>query len=233
MIISKIIITITSIFFLIYLALSLDSEYIAAVLITFSEKTLGKDAEFTRYLTERTHRELYSPLKLLEIESNRNINENNKLTFNLNDTKVNEKTIFLIDEIDNMDLNKIDKIYYKKLNLALLNLRFSVINNAYINNKDGAMFDVQKLTLEYASKPHSCLDTNLTTKLVYKPIFDLSKNIAVYTDHLSTAAYNKELDAFESNKKSYLDLPIVNSALASSLILTRNITGTCKIVKQQ
>lgn len=224
----KTMVVLTGILLFTYMVIKLDSEYISAILITFSEKILGKETEFTHYLKERTHKDLYSPIQLLRVEINDNLAKEGKLHVIINDTQVDEKTIFAIDNLDQTQLSNNDKVFYRDLNLELLNLRFKVLNNVYKNNKNGAMLDLQKITNRFAEKPHSCLEHNLTTQLIYQPIFQLSKNIAVYTEELSTASYKEELQHFNNNyTESVLNLPIIRSAYIPSLILTRNITATC------
>lgn len=227
-IVIKISLTVVSIFLLIYIALLFDNEYIAAICVTASEKAFGKDAELTHYLKERTHRDLYSPLNLLQVESEDNTKKEGTLHFVIKDAKVDPETIFAVQKLRESHLSKDEKKYLTDLNLALQNFRFKVLNGVYTNHKKDAMLELQKIINVYAAKKHSCLDHNSTITFIHQPIFQLAKNIVVYSEELSTAKYEAEIEKY--NKDQSIDintLPIVQASYIPSLILSNTIIGTC------
>lgn len=226
-IVMKVITMIVTIFLFIYVITLFDNEYIAAICITGSEKILGKDVELTHYLKERTHRDLYSPYKLLQLEIEDNANKVNTIHVVIDDAKVDPETIFTVKKVRESHLSKYDKEYLTNLNLALQNLRFKVLNGAYINNKKGAMLELQKITNTYTAKKHSCLDFNSSVTFIHQPIFQLSKNIVVYSEELSTDKYAKELKKFNEDQSDINSLPIVQAAYIPALILSNSIIGTC------
>lgn len=227
-IVMKVITAIAGILLFIYLITLFNNEYIAAILITISEKTLGRDAQLTHYLIERTHRDLYSPLNLLKVEIDDDHKKEDTVHVIINDAKVDTATISVIDKLRKSYLSEDDKRYLKNLNLELLNLRFKVLNGEYINNKKHAMLELQRIINVNAEKKHSCLDHNSTVTFIHQPIFQLSKNIVVYSEELSTAMYTEELEKFNKDQSININrLPIVHSAYVPSLILTNIIIGTC------
>lgn len=227
-IVMKLITVIASILLFIYLITLFDNEYIAAILITISEKTVGRDAQLTHYLIERTHRDLYSPLNLLKVEIDDHHQKEDTVHVIIDDAKVDTATISVIDKLRKSNLSEDDKKYLKNLNLELLNLRFKVLNGEYLNNKKHAMLELQKIINENAEKKHSCFDHNATVTFIHQPIFQLSKNIVVYSEELSTDMYTKELEKFNKDQSININsLPIVHSAYFPSLILTNIIIGTC------